>query len=431
MNERAKITASHLSRQAIVYLRQSSAAQVENNRKSTDRQYALAARARELGWPADRIVVIDEDLGLSGAGFVARSGFARLTAEVALAHVGLVLGLEVSRLARNNADWHRLIELGGLTDTLIGDADGIYTLNSLRKWGKGGCRGSKLGFLVSFMIRGGYLSAEDRADLIALARDGSAAHRLARRANSLVLLDDGWSCERVAAALLVDDETVRRWHQLFLEDGLEGLTRFDSGGSCPRLAEDQEAKLKSWIAAALPRSTRQVGAYIEREFGVVYESRSGLVAMLHRLGLEYHKPETIGRKLDAEKQQAFIETYENVLNSLGPDEAVLFVDAVHPTHAARPVGCWAPAKEHLAIEQTSGRQRLNIHGAIDLETGKTAMIDVETVDAVSTIRLLQAIEAMYPLLALIHVFLDNARYRGWRSPADASSCISSPPTARI
>ena len=126
MNERAKITTSHLSRQAIVYLRQSSAAQVENNRESTDRQYALAAKARELGWPADRIVVIDEDLGLSGSGFVARSGFARLTAEVALARVGLVLGLEVSRLARNNADWHRLIELGGLTDTLIGDADGIY-----------------------------------------------------------------------------------------------------------------------------------------------------------------------------------------------------------------------------------------------------------------------------------------------------------------
>src|ERR1700675_2646406 len=126
MNERAKITASHLSRQAIVYLRQSSAAQVEHNRESTDRQYALAAKARELGWPNDRIIVIDEDLGLSGSGFVARSGFARLTAEVALAHVGLVLGLEVSRFARNNADWHRLIELGGLTDTLIGDADGIY-----------------------------------------------------------------------------------------------------------------------------------------------------------------------------------------------------------------------------------------------------------------------------------------------------------------
>ena len=126
MNERAKITAAHLSRQAIVYLRQSSSAQVEHNRESTERQYALAAKARQLGWPEDRILVIDEDLGLSGSGSVARSGFARLTAEVALARVGLVLGLEVSRLARNNADWHRLIDLAGLTDTLIGDADGIY-----------------------------------------------------------------------------------------------------------------------------------------------------------------------------------------------------------------------------------------------------------------------------------------------------------------
>jgi DNA invertase Pin-like site-specific DNA recombinase/predicted DNA-binding transcriptional regulator AlpA len=126
MNERTKITASHLSRQAIVYLRQSSAAQVEHNRESTDRQYALASKARELGWPDERVIVIDEDLGLSGSGAVARSGFARLTAEVALAHVGLVLGLEVSRLARNNAEWYRLIDLAGLTDTLIGDADGLY-----------------------------------------------------------------------------------------------------------------------------------------------------------------------------------------------------------------------------------------------------------------------------------------------------------------
>jgi DNA invertase Pin-like site-specific DNA recombinase/predicted DNA-binding transcriptional regulator AlpA len=126
MNERGKITAGHLARQAIVYLRQSSPAQVEHNRESTERQYALAKKACELGWPYERIVVIDEDLGLSGAGWVARSGFARLTAEVALARVGLVLGLEVSRLARNNVDWHRLIDLAGLTDTLIGDADGIY-----------------------------------------------------------------------------------------------------------------------------------------------------------------------------------------------------------------------------------------------------------------------------------------------------------------
>ena len=101
------------------------------------------------------------------------------------------------------------------------------------------------------------------------------------------------------------------------------------------------------------------------------------------------------------------------------------MDAVHPTHAARPVGCWAPAKENLAIEQTSGRQRLNIHGALDLETGKTAMIDVETVDAASTIRLLEAIEAMYPLLVMIHVFLDNARYHRPCPTSRTPCCIRS------
>src|SRR5712672_1474207 len=126
MSDLTKINSTHLSRLAYVYLRQSSAAQVEHNCESTARQYALVTKAAELGWPAQQIVVIDEDLGLSGAGIIERSGFARLTAEVALGHVGIVLGLEVSRLARNNVDWYRLLDLCGLTDTLIGDADGVY-----------------------------------------------------------------------------------------------------------------------------------------------------------------------------------------------------------------------------------------------------------------------------------------------------------------
>jgi transposase len=260
------------------------------------------------------------------------------------------------------------------------------------------------------MIRGGFLSAEDRSQLIALARDGSAASRVTRRANALVLLDKGWSCRQVAQALLLDDDTIRGWHKLFEQRGIEGLTSFDVGGSAGFLSVAQEEALKAFVAATLPRSTREVGAFIAREFGLVYESRSGLVALLHRLGLEYHKPEVIPRKLDEASQTAFIEAYDNLLNSLGNDEVVLFADAVHPTHAARPVGCWAPKADNLAIEQTSGRDRINIHGAINLESGETRMIDVQTVDAASTIALLEALEAVYPLMMLIHVFLDNARY---------------------
>ena len=136
--------------------------------------------------------------------------------------------------------------------------------------------------------------------------------------------------------------------------------------------------------ASSPRSTRQIGAWILSEFGAEYDSRSGLVALLHRLGLEYREPEFIPRHLDENKQRAFIVLYENLMNSLSPDEAVVFVDAVHPTHAARAAGCWAAKDETLAIEQTTGRQRLNIHGAIDLETDQTKMIEAEAIDAASS-----------------------------------------------
>ena len=168
---------------------------------------------------------------------------------------------------------------------------------------------------------------------------------MTRRANALVLLDDGWSCREVAKALLLDDDTIRGWRKLFEQGGIEGLTSFDMGGSAGFMSAAQEDNLKAWVAASLPRSTRQIGAWIEQEFGLVYESRSGLIALLHRLGLAYHKPNVIPRKLDEAKQKAFIASYDSLLNSLGDDEAVLFADAVHPTHAARPVGCWAPEQE--------------------------------------------------------------------------------------
>jgi DNA invertase Pin-like site-specific DNA recombinase len=126
VSEREKLTASHLRRTALIYPRQSTQAQLERNVESTARQYALVERAVELGFGREQVVVIDEDLGISADGLSERSGFARLTAEVALGHAGLVLGLEVSRVARNNSDWYRLLDLCGVTDTVIGDLDGLY-----------------------------------------------------------------------------------------------------------------------------------------------------------------------------------------------------------------------------------------------------------------------------------------------------------------
>jgi DNA invertase Pin-like site-specific DNA recombinase len=126
MSESSKVTASHLRRQAFIYPRQSSQGQLERNVESTARQYALVERAIELGFTREQIVVIDDDLGITGDGTVDREGFARLVSEVALGHAGLVLGLECSRVARNNSDWYRLLDLCGVTDTVIGDLDGLY-----------------------------------------------------------------------------------------------------------------------------------------------------------------------------------------------------------------------------------------------------------------------------------------------------------------
>jgi hypothetical protein len=204
------------------------------------------------------------------------------------------------------------------------------------------------------------------------------------------------------------------------------------------LDPSQQARLKAWITETLPRSAGQIGAFIAREFGIEYQAKSGIIALLHRLGMEYRRPKAIARKLDPAKQAAFIKAYENLLNQMGDDEAVLFGDAVHPVHGAQAVGCWAPKEANIAVPQTTRRQGLNIHGALDLETGKTMMVEALSVDAASTIRLLIAIQAMYPGKRLIHLFwtMPATTMRiwcntGWRSQAAASGCTSSPATAHI
>src|SRR3974390_116518 len=132
------------------------------------------------------------------------------------------------------------------------------------------------------MIRGGFLSPSQRAELLALLRSGRSDPRVVRRANAMLLLDDGWSCERVAEALYLDDDTVRSWRKIYDQEGLKGLERFEVGGSSSHLSKAQEEALVAWVAATLPRSTRQVGAYVERGFGVGYESRAGLIALSPR-----------------------------------------------------------------------------------------------------------------------------------------------------
>ena len=163
-----KVRPEHLKRNAYLYIRQSTARQVLEHQESTRRQYALEMRARELGWSPDRIIVIDSDLGQSGVSAVDRKGFQRLITEVTLDNVGIVLGLEVSRLARNNSDWHRLLELCGLTNTLILDEDGLYDpcdFNDRLLLGLKGTFSEAELHVISSRLRGGIINKAKRGEL--------------------------------------------------------------------------------------------------------------------------------------------------------------------------------------------------------------------------------------------------------------------------
>jgi DNA invertase Pin-like site-specific DNA recombinase len=167
MNESLKVQRRHLERGAYLYVRQSSMRQVIENVESTKRQYALRGRATALGWRDDQIVVIDSDQGESGASASWRGGFQRLVTDVGMGHAGIVMGLEVSRLARNNADWHRLLEICALTDTLILDEDGVYdpaSFNDRLLLGLKGTMSEAELHLIKARLRGGILNKVRRGE---------------------------------------------------------------------------------------------------------------------------------------------------------------------------------------------------------------------------------------------------------------------------
>src|ERR1700688_3075450 len=168
LNSNSKITTGHLKKRAYLYIRQSTLRQVFENTESTQRQYALRQRAVALGWPAERIEIIDCDQGQSGATTTEREGFQKLVAEVGLGKAGIVMGLEVSRLARNCADWHRLLEICALSGTLILDEDGLYDpahFNDRLLLGLKGTMSEAELHVLKARLRGGILSKAQRGEL--------------------------------------------------------------------------------------------------------------------------------------------------------------------------------------------------------------------------------------------------------------------------
>jgi transposase len=257
------------------------------------------------------------------------------------------------------------------------------------------------------MIRGGFLSEEGRAYLQEVVRRPTEKHGVARRANAILLLDDGWSCEDVARALFIDDDTVRGWHKAFTTEGMQALRRFGWKGSQGKLSRCQEAELAETLSATVFTTTAAVMAHIEQRYGIVY-SKSGTIELLHRLGFDYRKPKGLPAKADAAAQEAFVAAYEKLLNRLEPDEIVYFSDAVHPEYQSRPAHGWMRRGDKLAVKRGKGRQRMNLMGALNLENGDLQMVETLKMSTQTTIDLLAKLERANPNNRVIHVILDRA-----------------------
>ena len=256
----AKVTAEHLARTAYLYVRQSTLRQVQTNTESAQRQYALRQRAIGLGWPVEQVVVIDSDQGQSGASAADREGFQRLVADVGLGKAGIVLGLEVSRLARNNADWHRLLEISALAGTLICDEDGLYDpadFNDRLLLGlKGTMSEAELHFIRA-RLQGGILSKARRGELPMPLPVG-----LVTDAAGKVVLDPDRAVQdalRLLFATFQRTGSARAVVYAFQRDGLLFPSRIRKG---PRKGELAWNELSHWRVLRALHNPRYAGAFV-------------------------------------------------------------------------------------------------------------------------------------------------------------------------
>jgi DNA invertase Pin-like site-specific DNA recombinase len=254
-----KVSARHLKRNAYLYIRQSSLRQVFENTESTERQYALRQRAVALGWPLEQIIVIDSDQGLSGATAEGRDGFQRLVGDVGMGRAGIVMGLEVSRLARNSSDWHRLLEICALSDTLILDEDGVYDpahFNDRLLLGLKGTMSEAELHVLRARLRGGILNKARRGELWSPLPIG-----LCYDASNRVVLDPDKQVQETIGSFF---RTFRRTGaatatvKAFRSQGIKFPGRVHSG---PAKGELVWGELDHWRALQVLHNPRYAGAF--------------------------------------------------------------------------------------------------------------------------------------------------------------------------
>ncbi len=253
------------------------------------------------------------------------------------------------------------------------------------------------------------LADDERAALEMLCRRRKVEALVWKRARAFILLDAGYDPKIVCEILDIGPSVLMEWRFAYKADGLAFFGLKDYSPREGHLSFPQEEAVKEHFSEHPARCVDEIRAYILAEFGQSY-CRSGASKLMRRLGFEYKKPLALSAQADPDQQQAFIDWYEALMTALSPDEAVVFSDAVHPEYQSRPAHGWFPKGQKTAVKTTSGRKRLNIQGALNLETFQFTFVEGEKINAETTRQMLEKIEQSYPTKTAIHVILDNARY---------------------
>jgi transposase len=255
----------------------------------------------------------------------------------------------------------------------------------------------------------GFLSDQERERLVSITRRRKVEALVWKRARAFLLLDSGEDAATVCRILDIGPTVLVEWQGRYKLQGSNFSGLKDYSQREGHLSAEQEAAVRQHFEQSPARSTDQVRAHILQTYDQQY-SKSGAIKLMHRLGFEYKKPKAVPTQADEKQQAAFIEHYNNVVNGLLYDEMVVFSDAVHPEYQSRPAHGWFIKSQKTAIRTTSGRKRLNIQGALDLETFDFTFVDGDSINATTTKHMLRNLEAKHPDKARIHVFVDNARY---------------------
>jgi len=260
----------------------------------------------------------------------------------------------------------------------------------------------------------GYTLSPQEVQLLRAEHRMTRDKRLADRLKAVVLLGSGWSAKQVAEALLIDPDTVRGYYKRYRRGGIRGLAKVEYRGSDGWLDEEQFIELDLHLQQKLYLSAKDVVRLVKERWGIDYSER-GMTALLHRLGYVYKKPKLVPGKANAEAQRRFVEIYENLKETKAPEDPIYFMDATHPRHNPVLGHGWIKRGVAREIPSNTGRDRLNINGATDLEHLAPVVRFDDTINAASTIALFEQLEDANPVATHIYIICDNARQQSARS----------------